>query len=213
MKIKLLKRLSSGLFRRGSLLFFAAIFVPLTIRISQSVALPLYNTSFTSGAGGSVLVIDGPQGAEQFEFGFHIDAYGLQFISDRGVVFGNAEATSDPFFYAARYGVGGYVGRFYGGNGSSWASENGAMLSLGWDYCGTVGYASYCNDVPLATGIDSSGVARGQISHYLDDGTNWLETKTWFVEPFVPVPISEPNTMLLLGAGLLGATGLKIRKI
>ena len=203
-----------GMFIRNLLLFFSSIFVPLTIGIPLSSGSPLYQTYFTHDTSGSVLIIEGPLGVEKFQFGFHIDAYGTQFTSDRGVVFGNAEATADPFFYAAVYGHGGYSDRFYGGNGYAWTSVNGAFRSLGWDYCSSAGNQYFCSEGLQAIGLESNGKATGTISRWFDNGDICVETKVWYIEPFMPKPVPEPAAMLLFGTGIAGLAviGRKNRK-
>lgn len=71
-----------------------------------------YSASFILSAPGgtygpqAVLVVDGPQGPEQFGFGFLLGAWTAPFVNSHGVVVGNAEAYDSVVYTATYAGIG-----------------------------------------------------------------------------------------------------------
>jgi len=83
----------------------------------------------------SMLLINGPVGWEVFDFGLQIDTdFSAVIIDDSCSVYGKAEATDDPFMFAAIYGLGGFTEVPWDtpmfGKDIAWQSESGSFQSL-----------------------------------------------------------------------------------
>ncbi|WP_180139671.1 hypothetical protein [Desulfoluna butyratoxydans] len=129
----------------------------------------------------SCIEISGPQGVERFCFGYIVDKFSWpMFFNNDGVLFGAAEATSDPFFFALVYGLGGWQGPFTGGNGTHWVSSNKAMMSLGWtEYPFPEESNGFGQCKLTALDLDSSGVASALIEYEWEGGTSHSVHKKW----------------------------------
>lgn len=167
---------------------------------------PIYADSFTFTAffpDDESLAIDGPEGVEYFEFGFEIDIIGPLFVNEKGICVGNAEATSDPFVYAAIYGTGGSNGeRFQGGDNNYWTNGTGNFFSLGWD----APKSSFSK--PRVLGLTEDGVATAEIQVWLENGGHESFVQEWYVGQ-----VAEPATAFLLGLGMIAASaGMRKKK-
>ena len=157
----------------------------------------------------SALALFGPGGVvEVFEFGFQIDAVGRVLVTPDCLVVGTAEATGDPFLFAAKWGMGGFdetpSNHPWFGAGANWTSPQGNFQSL--PYPAPLGAAQQID----LLGLEEDGTVTANITFWEDTGPR-VEGFQWDLTPDIlttlraprTVDIPEPPSLLLFLSGLL----------
>lgn len=205
------------------------LFAGLLTAVLLDAAVLGSNYGFTYGYtdSGDTFYIDGPNGVELFDFGFHVDRWGTPLINRYGELVSFVEATQDPAIMFAIYGSGGYTGRFTGGNGAGYIGEtpgNAIFGALGWEINSPVGddpdnpiWPSPEGQRGVPVSISDTGLVTGEIArNYPDDAVRMIETVTWQLADFQPRPmagglVSRPQALITIpepGVLLFTAVGL-----